>query len=186
MLTDGIFTSIRQIVEARNILGHLLFFFSISVFPMESKQLSRLFCIAHDSALFLTIRNGSVNEIINKVKILFLPERNQGTWTPSTRVGSTSVGFNWLNNWLTKPVFEINCKRKWDLEMDLPLALKVLIISLEILFVSRLLGKTGVQLLQVFAPSMDGSFALQLGLFQSGYLVQQSLLLFFPNADLCD
>lgn len=80
-------------------------------------------------------------------------------------------------------------KTQWNeknLEMDLPLALKMLVISLQIFFVSRLLGETGVQLLQILSPSVDGSFALQLGLFQSGYFLQQSLLLFFPNADLCD
>ena len=69
--------------------------------------------------------------------------------------------------------------------MDLPLALKVLIIALQILFVGRLLGKACVQLLQVLPPAVYGSFALQLGLLQSGYFVKESLLLLFPDTDLC-
>ena len=65
------------------------------------------------------------------------------------------------------------------------MALKVLIIALQILFVGRLLGKACVQLLQVLPPAVYGSFALQLGLLQSGYFVKESLLLLFPDTDLC-
>ena len=71
-----------------------------------------------------------------------------------------------------------------NLEMHLPLTLKVLVITFEILFIGRLLGKAGVQLLEVLAPSVNGSLALQLGLLQSVELLKESLLLLLPDGDL--
>jgi hypothetical protein len=69
--------------------------------------------------------------------------------------------------------------------MELPLALKVLIMTLQAFFVGRLLGQPGVQLLQVLSPAVDGSLTLQLRLLQPGYFAEESLLLFIPHGDLC-